>query len=64
MGYTTGNKLTLIRGTYPIKVDDSETFFDSYTTALNKAFVELVVDSPELVQLFSEMFGDSILEYR
>ena len=61
---TTGNKLTLVRGIYPIKVDQYETFFKAYTATLNEAFVELVVKNPELIQQFSEMYDDAVSEYR
>lgn len=60
----TDDKLTLITGTYPIDVDGHETFFDAYTAALNTAFTELVIDQPELIALFTDLFDESIAEYR
>lgn len=61
---TTGEKRTLIRGTYPIKVDEHDSFFTAYTAALTEAFVELVVDNQELIRILGEIFEDSIAEYR
>lgn len=60
----TDNKLTLISGSYPIDVDGHETFFDAYTAALNTAFTELVIERPEMVALFSELFTDSVDQLR
>lgn len=59
----TGNKLTLVSATYPIDVDAHETYFDAYTAALNDAFVDLVVERPELVSLFTDLFEDSLDAY-
>jgi hypothetical protein len=61
---TTGNKLTLVRGTYPFNSSKQVSLFEAYTTALNEAFTELVVENPELIQLFGELFENSISEYR
>lgn len=61
---TTGNKRTMIRGTYPIDATDSEDFFDAYTAALRDGFTELVVENSALIRALTEIFDDSIAEYR
>lgn len=60
----TGQKQTLIRGTYPIDVDGHEDFFTAYTTALSKSLVELIVENRDLVRILGEIFEESITEYR
>ncbi|MDS0474509.1 hypothetical protein [Natrinema sp. 1APR25-10V2] len=61
---TTGEKRTMIRGTYPIRINEHDGFFEAYTAALNDAFVELAVENPDLVRILSEAFEDSIEAYR
>jgi hypothetical protein len=61
---TTGNKLTLVEGTYPIDVDGHETFFEAYTAALRDAFVELVVENAALIHCLDDAFTDALSEYR
>lgn len=61
---TTGEKRTMIRGTYPIRVDEHDGFFEAYTAALNDAFVEFVVDNSDLVQTLGDAFDDSVEAYR
>lgn len=61
---TTGNKRTMIRGTYSIDTTESGDFFNAYTTALHNAFVDLVVENEELVRLLTAVFEDSIEQYR
>jgi|GEM_PF-1440550 len=60
----TGQKRTLIRGSYPIDLYEEADFFDAYTVALNDAFIELVVENPELIDLLGAIFDDSIQEFR
>jgi hypothetical protein len=62
-GSLTGNKLTKIVTTYPISVSDSTGFFDAYTEALQKAFVDFVVENSELTQVLTETFDDAVEEY-
>lgn len=61
---TTGEKLTSIRGTYPIDLEGHEDIFAAYTAALNEAFIDLVVERPGLIELLSEEFESSIRDYR
>ena len=49
--------------TYDIPVSNSDGFFDAYTTALHDAFVDFIVDTPELIQILSETFDDAVDEY-
>jgi hypothetical protein len=56
----TGNKRTLIRGTYEIPVANHERFLDAYTAALQSAFVDLVVESPDLIRILSESYQDAV----
>lgn len=60
----TGQKRTMIRGSYPIRLDEHEDFFAAYTAALNDAFGDLVVENPNLVRILGEVFETSITEYR
>jgi hypothetical protein len=62
-GTLTGNKLTKITATYDIPVSNSDGFFDAYTTALHDAFVDFIVDTPELIQILSETFDEAVDEY-
>lgn len=62
-GHLTGNKLTKIVATYPISVSDSTGFFDAYTEALREAFVDFVVENPELTRVLTETFDDAVEEY-
>lgn len=62
-GTLTGNKLTMIRATYDIPVASYEDFFDAYTAALHDAFVDLVVDNPDLIRSLSEIFEDAVEEF-
>lgn len=59
----TGQKRTMIEGTYEIRVDDHDTIFDAYTVALNDAFTNLVVGNEELVRTLTELFDESIEAY-
>ena len=61
---TTGNKRTMIRGAYAIDATESSEFFDAYTAALHRAFVDLIVDNEELIRLLTAAFEDSIEQYR
>lgn len=63
-GALTNNKLTLIEGTYDIPLDEYGGFFEAYTAALQDAFEDLVVESPELIRILTEIFDTSIDEYR
>jgi hypothetical protein len=60
----TGNKLTLINATYPINRTDHGTFFDAYTAALADAFIDLVVNNPELIHELTSAFNNALTEYR
>lgn len=62
-GNLTGQKRTLIEGTYKIEVDAYEEFFDAYTAALRTAFVDFVVDNVELVNLLEDIFEDAVARY-
>lgn len=62
-GSLTGNKLTKFIATYDIPVSSSEEFFEAYTTALQDAFVDFVVENPELIRVLGRMFHDSVEEY-
>ncbi|MBX0298150.1 PD-(D/E)XK nuclease family protein [Haloarcula nitratireducens] len=62
-GTLTGNKLTMITATYDIPVASYENFFDAYTAALHEAFVDLIVDNPDLIGLLSDTFEDAVEEY-
>lgn len=63
-GELTGHKRTLIEGTYDIRVDKHEGFFDAYTAALNEAFVDFVVENTDLIQVLSQTFDASIERYQ
>lgn len=62
-GDLTGQKRTLIEGTYEIEVDAFEDFFDAYTAALRTAFVEFIVDNEELVTLLGEIYETAVDRY-
>lgn len=62
-GSLTGNKLTKITATYDIPVSTSDGFFAAYTTALHEAFVDLVVEAPELIQVLDETFNEAVREF-
>jgi len=49
-GILTGNKLTKITATDDMPVASSDDFFEAYTLALRDVFVDLVGESPELIQ--------------
>jgi len=61
---TTGNKRTMIRGIYSIDDNGADDFFNGYTAALHEAFSELVVENGELIQILTELFDDSVEQYR
>ena len=63
-GTLTGNKLTMIKATYDIPIASYENFFDAYTAALHEAFVDLVVDNEDLINILTETFEDAVEEYR
>jgi hypothetical protein len=60
----TGNKLTKIKATYDIPLSSSDGFFNAYTSALNEAFTDFIVDNPELVQVLGETFEQAVEEYK
>lgn len=62
-GELTGNKLTKITATYDVPVGSSEDFFEAYTEALHEAFVDLVADSPELVEVLGRTFDEAVEAY-
>lgn len=62
-GTLTGNKLTKITVTYDIPVSNSAGFFEAYTTALHEAFVDLIVETPGLIQVLGETFDDAVAEF-
>lgn len=53
----------MITRTYDIQVGEHDGFFEAYTAALGRAFEEFVIENPELVQIFTELFEASIEEY-
>lgn len=59
----TGNKRTLIEGEYEIPVDSHEDYFSAYTRALDEAFVDLVIEEPELIGVLEEIFNQSVDDY-
>lgn len=59
----TGQKRTMIRGTYPIVVDDHDDIFAAYTAALNDAFLELVVENPRLVRTLTDIFEATVQDF-
>ncbi|QLH84813.1 PD-(D/E)XK nuclease family protein [Halosimplex pelagicum] len=63
-GVLTGNKLTLIEATYDIPVDSHDGFFDAYTAALETAFLDLVVDHPELSRTLEAAFEEGLEDYQ
>jgi hypothetical protein len=62
-GQLTGQKLTLITSRYEIDETAHNGFFEAYTEALGAAFVDFVVDNPDLVNVLGDVFEDSIEEY-
>lgn len=62
-GTLTGNKLTKFVAVYDIPVHDSEGFFEAYTSALENAFTEFVVENPELIRVLDETLDDAIEEF-
>ncbi|WP_161945948.1 PD-(D/E)XK nuclease family protein [Halalkaliarchaeum desulfuricum] len=56
----TGNILT---ATYNIPIAEHDDFFDAYTAGLGGAFVDLVVENPELITIITEAFEESLDEY-
>jgi len=63
-GELTGQKLTLITSSYEIEQTDRDGFFEAYTSALSDAFVDFVVDNPDLVATLGAAFEESITEYQ
>jgi hypothetical protein len=62
-GTLTGNKRTKITATYDIPVASHDGFFEAYTAALHEAFVDFVVESPELIRVLTEAFEDAVKEF-
>lgn len=59
----TGQKRTMIECSYPINVENYDTFFEAHTAALQDAFIELIVDRPGLIDELTEIFEASVEEW-
>lgn len=53
-------KCNRIRSTYPIRVESTEDFFQAYIKALEQAFVDHVLEAPELIAEIDDVFQASI----
>ncbi len=58
----TGNKRNIIKSGYDIHVDAHDDFFEAYTDALYRAFVDHVTENPELIGLIDEVYEDALDE--
>jgi hypothetical protein len=57
----TGNKDNMIEATYDINLEGHETFFDAYTDALRRAFLEHAGDE-ELMRIIDDIYWESLEE--
>lgn len=56
----TGNKRDKIVATYDIDAESGVQFFDAYVDALAEAFVDFVIDNPELISLIDDVYDESL----
>jgi hypothetical protein len=57
---TTGNKGNMTEAVYDIRVDEHDDIFGAYVEALERAFVDHVVENAELVSLIDEAYEDAV----
>lgn len=57
----TGNKGDMMRAIYDIRVDAHDDFFEAYTDALHRAFVDHA-QNPELIELIDEVYNEAVDE--
>lgn len=58
----TGNKRNVLKATYDIDVDNHDNFFDAYVGALERAFVEHVVENEKLVAAIDDIHRKALQE--
>jgi hypothetical protein len=59
---TTGNKGDMTKAVYDIRVDEHDDIFEAHVEALERAFVDHVVENSELVSLIDEAYEDAVEE--